>query len=437
MISRKRILIVTLCVLFFSCKKDKNIDSPTVQISAPAGLQTFNVFDTITVKGHVSDPQGLQSVSIYLATDQSVEVLPASAITITSNDMGFSWSYVLSDVHLASGQYYLTVSASNGTNTTHAYQKIYVNAYPTYRRCIYAITRSSSNVKAWKIDSVLHVSPDITVTGNYSSSDICSYYQQLFIAAYDSGNVNGINEPAASPAWNVPGNSSPMPFFTNIYSYGDAAYVSFYGIAGNGYVKYFDHKGVMQTQAVMPLSYYPIKTYVWEKYLFVEQKNMSSSTEYLALYYAQSGTGYQQIALPGPVIAMYGADNDHVMIFGNQTSGSPYMMQYSISGNIFFSPVTLPAAKILSATEIDPSTFLIGFSNGSIYRYTYNTTNFLSYITGVNASHMRYDAINNQLVVASNKVVQEYNCSTFSGTLAYTTTTFADSVLDVQILFNK
>lgn len=431
MIGRKRILIVSLCVLFFSCKKDKNIDVPSVQIIQPAGIQTFNVFDTIMVKAHVSDAQGLQSVNISLTNGQSTKVLPAVQVAITSNDMTFTWPYILSDFHLASGQYYITVSASNGTNTKYAYQEIYVDAAPTVREAVYAITRGNNTVKIWKFDSVFSVTAGPSLSGNYSSSDVSSYYQQLYITAYDSGNINAIAVPSGT-GWSIMGNNSPTPYFTNVYSYGDAAYVSYYA----GYVKYFNHSGVIQSEIYMPANYYPVKTLLWGKYLFVEERDISSPAEILALFYAQSGVGYQQISLPGPIIAMYGMDNDNVFIFGNGTSGAPYMSDYSVSGNGFYNPVSLPSAKLLSAAQVNSSEFFVGFSNGTIYNYTYNPINFLSYITGVNASHIRYDAVNNQLVVSSGKQVEEYNCGLSSATKVYSVP-MTDSVLDVQILFNK
>ena len=432
MIYIKRFFFLTFCVLFFACRKDNSIDTPTVQIFEPAGLQTFRVFDTLMVKGQVSDPQGLQSINISLTNGQSVQVLPSVQVPVTSNNMNFTWPYILSDIHLASGQYYITVSASNGTNTKYAYQEIYVDAAPTIREAVYAITRNSAGVQTWILDSAFHVSAGSSLNGNYCSSDISSYYQQLYIAAYDSGNVNALTVPSGSPAWSLPGSNSSTPFFTNVYSYGDAAYVSYY----SGFIKYYDSKGVQQSVINVAAGYYPVKTFLWGKYLFVEEKTFSSSPENLTLYYSQSGAGYQQCSLPGPVVAMYGMDNDDVFIFGNQPSGSPYIEKYSISGNILYAPVLLPSARLLSAAQLNPGEFLAGFSNGTVYQYTYNPSNFLTFITGVNASHLRYDAVNNQLIVAAGKLVQEYNCSISSATLLYSAS-MADSVLDVQVLFNK
>jgi len=437
MLSKKRIFIFSLCAIFFACKKDKTVDTPTVQITAPTGLQTFSVFDTLTVKANVSDPQGLKSVSIYLSTGNPTPVLPNSSVTITSNNMSFSWPYALYDLHLATGTYYITVSASNGTNIAYAYQQINVDAAPTVREAGYAITRNGSNTEAYKLDNTMHISSSFPVSGNYSSSDVSSYYQQLYIASSDSGNVNAYGVPADVGAWSTPGGFSPTPFFTNVYSYGDAAYISCYGIGNGGYVKYFNHNGISQAQINAVTGYFPIKTFAWDNYLLVEQKKVSSPAENLVLYYAASGLGYQQASLPGPVVAMYGMDNDDVFIFGSQPSGAPYLMKYSISGNNFYSPVSLPNAKILSATQINSQTFLVGFNNGIIYQYTYNPVNFLPYISGINANRLRYDAVNNQLVLATGKIVQEYNCGPSSATLAYTSTPLPDSVMDVEILNNK
>jgi len=432
MLRRKRIFIFIICNLFFACKKDSNIDSPSVQILQPSGLQTFNVFDTINVKASVSDADGLKSISIVLTNAQSSQVLPPVSVPVTSNSMTFTWPYILSDIHLASGQYFITVTASNGTHSTNANQKINVITAPTKRIAIYAITRNASNVQTWKIDTLFHSTAGPLVNGNYSGSDISSYYQQLFIAASDTGNVNAISVPSGTSLWNVQGITSNTPYFTNIYSYGDAAYVSLY----NGYVKYYDHKGNIQTVIAANANYYPLKTFAWSNYLFTEEKSTTSSAENLVLYYAQSGVGYQQVSIPGPIVAMYGMDANDVFIFGNQTSGAPYMQDYNISGNIFYTPITLPNAKLLSVAQLSSGSFLMGFDNGMIYQYTYNPSNFVAYLNGINASHIRYNALNNQLVLTSNKVVQEYNCGVSSATLVYSIT-MPDSVLDIQILYNK
>jgi hypothetical protein len=430
---RKRIVFFIICSLLFACKKDQNVDYPSVQIISPTGLVTYSVFDTVIVTGHVSDGSTLQSVSVYLNNSSSVQVLPAAPIAITSNSMNFTIAFVINDIHLASDYYFITLKASNGSNTSFAYEKIYVKAAPTKRLEVYAFTRGTGTTQVWKLDSILHSSFAFSEPGNFSSSDVSAYWQQLYIAALDTGNVNAVSVPGGSGAWTVNGVSSLIPYFTNVYSYADAAYVSQYD-GTNGYLKYFDRLGVLQTQITTTSGYYPIKTFIWSNYIFTEQKSTSSTIENLVLLYQSSELGYQQASLPGPVVAMYGQDNNDVFVFGNQTSGAPYMAQYNIPNNLFYSPIALPASKLLSVAQIDANTFLLGFANNTVYQYTYNPNSLVTYISGVTATQLRYDVANNVVVIATGKNVNQYNYT--NAALMYSAL-LGGNVLDIQILYNK
>ena len=430
MVRRNTIVVLLFAIIFSSCKKDKNIGSPSVKIISPAGLMTFNVFGTIMVNASVSDANSLTAASVYVINSQGVQVLPFYPINITSNSFTFSIPYVISDIHLASGQYTLVVYASNGTNSTYAYQQIYIDAAPTKREALYAITRNSSGVHAMKIDSAFNVTQAYTCSGDYSSSDVNAYYQQLYITAGDSGNVNATIVPAIYSAWNVPGIISPVPFFTNTYSYGNAAYISLY----TGFVKYYDSHGVLQGLFNIAPGFYPIKTYAFNNYLFVEEKSISSSNTNLVLFYSPTATTIQQTVLPGPLVAMLYMDNTHIMVFGNKYSGGPYMEQYNITGNIFFTPIPLPSAKMLSADQVDNNTFIMSYTDGNIYQYTYSPNVINPIISGVIASHIRYDAVNNHVVTASSHYVKEYDY--VSGALV-NSADITDSVLNVHILNNK
>src|SRR4029077_13198750 len=124
MVRKSTVAVLLLAIIFFSCKKSKDVGSPSVQINTPATLSTFNVFDTIKVNAHVSDANQLTVVSIYIINSQGVQVLPSSSVAITSHNMTFTSPYILSDIHMLSGQYNIVIYASNGTNTTYAYRQI-------------------------------------------------------------------------------------------------------------------------------------------------------------------------------------------------------------------------------------------------------------------------------------------------------------------------
>src|SRR6185312_3161230 len=388
------------------------------------------------------DSKSLTSVTVYIANGQNVAVESPIKIPVTSNSMNVSCLYRLSDIHLPSGQYYMTITASNGTNTASAFQQIYIDAVPTKRVAIYAITRDAMGVHAWGIDSTFHVSPaySYSVLGDYSSFDINSYYQQLYIAGHDSGNVNVYSVPMPSPDWAISGTPSPTPYFTNVCCNNDAEFISYYANnMPNGYVKCYNHLGALQSVFNATTGYYPVKTYTWGNFLFTEEKGISlSASEWLHIFYQLTSASYNQTGLAGPVTAIYGYDNNDIFIFGNTTSGGGFIKLYNIPGNTFYSPpFSLNSyGKLLSASQINANTYLLGFSNGTIYQYTFNSVSIIPYINSIIASSIRYDSINNQVITASGKTIRAYNYSVGSAILA-ASTTVSDSVRDLRILYNK
>jgi len=429
MVMRYKVLFLVTVIALFACKKEGNVGSPTVQITAPTGKPTYKVFDTIIVKASVSDANSLKSVEIYIENSQNVPVTATADLTITGKQMSFTYNYVINSIHLTTGQYTLLVRASNGTNATYAYQAITIIAAPTIRLGIYAITRNGG-INVTKIDSVFNTSKIYTQSGDYSSSDISSYYQQLYVAAADSGNVNAVDMPLGGPQWGVGGIIGPSPCFTNVYSKGDAAYVSDY----IGFIKYYNAQGQQVESFKVTSGYYPIKTCIWSGYLFSEQKNIGATTRNLVLYYTGNALGYEQSALLGPITAMYGMNSNQLFVFGNKDTGGAYLQLFDIPGNIFYSPTTLPSGKLLSVAQIDSATYLMGFNNGTIYKYTYIPNGTVPFISGISAAHLQYDNVNSQVIASSGSSVYVYS---YKSQLLLHSVNLQDSVLNVHVLYNK
>jgi hypothetical protein len=418
-----------------SCNKDSNPDYPSVQISSPYSLASFTIPGSIVVTGHVSDSKSLTSVSVYVSNSQNTPVEQSVQIPVTSNNMNVSCTYSLSDNHMVSGEYYMTITASNGTNIASAFQQIYINTSPIARTAIYAITRNNTGINVWKINSSFHDSLSYTVSGDYSSSDINSYYQQLYIAGHDSGNVNVYSVPVPAYAWNIPAIPSPSPYFTNVYCNNDVEFVSF---CSNplGYVKCYNHSGGLQAVYNSQAGYYPGKTFLWNGLVSVEEKNISLTASENLLTYYEGGGSLEQINIPGSIINMFGYDNSFIFLFGNNSSGMAYLKLYDVQNNTIYSPITIPSAQMLSAAQINAGTYLISFNNGTIYQYTYNPSIIAPFISGITASTIRYDSLNNEVIAAENKTISEYAYNTGSARFI-ASVSVPDSVLDLKILYNK
>lgn len=422
--------ITVLCIMISACKKENNKDTPSINIIAPAGFTSYNVFDTVKVTAQVSDPAGLKTVSVYIMNSANIQVLQGYQVQVTSNNMTFTVPLIINNIHLPSGNYFVAVNAYNGANMNYAYRQIYIAAAPQKRVAVYAITRAGTWLQGYTLDSALHSSTAFTVAGNYAASDVNSYYQQLYIVPLDTGNASALNVPANSFAWSLQGINSPAHYFTNVYSYGNAAYVSLFA----GFVKFYNSTGVLQMQINTDTAYYPVKTLVWNNFLFVEEKSISSPGDNLVVFYQASGMGYQQLALPsGSQVAMFGYDINDLLVAGNQSNGMPYLLQYNISANTFFAPVALPSSRMLSAVQINSNTYLLSFADQTIYQYTWSPNAFSPFMSGVAASKLRYDAVNNEILAAAANTVKEY---TYPGASLLYSASLGDSVLDIQILYN-
>jgi hypothetical protein len=130
---------------------------------------------------------------------------------------------------------------------------------------------------------------------------------------------------------------------------------------------------------------------------------------------------------------MFGYDINDLLVAGNQSNGMPYLLQYNISANTFFAPVALPSSRMLSAVQINSNTYLLSFADQTIYQYTWSPNAFSPFMSGVAASKLRYDAVNNEILAAAANTVKEY---TYPGASLLYSASLGDSVLDIQILYN-
>jgi hypothetical protein len=154
----------------------------------------------------------------------------------------------------------------------------------------------------------------------------------------------------------------------------------------------------------------------------------------LVLYYTGTVTGFEQSVLPGPVTAMYGMTSNQLFVFGNKDTAGAYLQLFDVPGNIFYSPTTLPSGQLLSVAQIDSATYLMGFNNGTIYKYTYIPNGAVPFITGISASHLQYDNVNKQVIASSGSSVYAYS---YTSQLLLHSVNLSDSVLNVHVLYNK
>ncbi len=423
------LVFVSLVSLFSSgCKKKEEGSPPTVQYHTPLENATYTVFDNIQISAHVYSATAITDLKIGIVNDQMVPVMSTIPLSPVTH---IAFTYNIYDIHLTSGTYYVWISATNADNLdVNAYQKISISEAPKKRKAVYVITKlSSSQLGLTKADSVLNSQQQVgSFNGDFSGSAISSWHQQLYLAGNYTGDHRAIELAGHSIKWSVPYIGSSNPYFTGVSSDEKSNYLSYFG----GQVKALDQNGSTRYFTTPSGGYYPLKSFVSGSYLLQEQKDYTSSQRKLVVYYSSSGVGKQETLIPETVTELFTKDADNVYLFGN-ASGQAKMEIYTVSGNSFWNR-TLPAGTLAAATQVNSDTYLLAYTNGTIYKYTYSNNSLITWLSGVNAVKLRYDEVNGEVCIAELKKLSSYdlNSSGLKKTL-----TVPDTILDMHILFNR
>jgi hypothetical protein len=425
------LISLLLALLFiFSCKKDKDEIPPTITITNPNDNQQYTALDTVWVLATVTDESSLKQIEITLTDDNKTPILSTVVVTPETNSVTLKIPYVLNDINLASGSYYIWIRASDGTNIHDKYRRINIDEIPKELKYIYFFTFGNSTTV-----HVLRKSPTGTVqqlfdiNGDFTGSAISSKFQEFITCGKITGNLNAYNIADNQQSWSVPVISNPpFPYFENATCYNDIIYVSFY----DGYIKGYNHKGTITITANSPAGSHPAVISADENYLYADHAMISGTSRIFGVYYLTTGILKQQITTDYEIVKIFEKDNDNVFLFANH-NGQGIMKIYNITDNGTWEPHTMPAGQIHDALQIDANTYLVALDDG-IYKYQYANNSLTSYLPGEIATTFKYDDLNSEVYICTGTQILVYDYSTHT---LINTIPSADTILDFQFLYNK
>jgi hypothetical protein len=415
-----------------SCKKDDDSQAPVISISSPYENEIFDVYDVALVAGNVRDDQKLESVTVNLLDEQNNVAYIGLPVPFTSPSSSFQVSYALDNIHLESGIYYIHITASDGVNDANAYKKIQINAVPkVLKNVLVSTAANSSQTKLYSIDSTFSVlNPVHSFSGDYIGASASSYFQQFTNCGNYSGAFSSIDLTTNVVKYTVPCVISASPYFTGYYATEKFSYVSYY----NGFVKGYDHNGNVMYNANANPNHY-IENFGFNGgYLLAEQVDKQTSARVLTSHQT-TGVGYQQTGITQDVIAFCEKDNSNVFVFGN-VAGQGVIQLFDRNNNNLWNPYPFPLATgaLLSAVKIDSNTFLLGHSNGTIYKYQYQTSSVTTYLAGYIAKQLIFDDLNNEIYVVENNSISRFNYATAA---VQNSIASPETILGLHLLYNR
>ncbi len=416
----------------FSCKKDVDTKGPEIKFNTPVENQTFNVNSYVTVNATVTDENKISAVSISLLDASQNFAHITVPVSVSSPSMTFNVNYLLDNIHLESGLYYIKIMASDGENDSQKFQKIYLIAVPKALKTIYLVSSvGAAQTNLSVIDTNFSaITPYHTFSGDYLSSSISSYHQQAYMCGNFTGNFTGHVLDYNSPKFTVAPIVSSNPYFTGYCSSDRDAYVARY----DGTIKGYNYAGGIFYGAISLSGCYAQQMCFNDGYLIAEEKEIMTGTKKLVTYFP-TGSVEKNCSLSQDVVSFCEMDVADVFVFGNVGGQATIELFDRINNNLWSPyPFALASGSLLSALRIDSDTYLLGHSNGTIYKYQYSSSSVTAYLTGYTAIKLKYDAVQNKLYVVEANRVTTFNLTTLG---LVNTINSTETIQDLHLLYNR
>jgi hypothetical protein len=428
---KKTLLFISLLSFaLFSCKKDGDTEFPVITWNSPANGIQISVYDTLHVSLHITDNNDLTHLDVKLLDMQQSLVGGSVSFPLNGKSQDIFFDFPVDNIRLATGSYYLDAEVFDGYNLARSYIVVNITAVPRAFKGFFAATFTTPNsLKIYKTDTSWLPSLFSGNQSDFTDMEVSSYWQQVYSAGSYTGDLRAISIDGLTPGWSIHPYVSANPYWGPLSVKDSRLWVSY---RGDNRLRYLDETGAMRANNDGDIGFHPILSLQVGNRVFSEQKDNTSSAEKMVAYSIYGG-GLQETILGMSAVGMFEKDADNVYVVGNN-AGQGHLMIYDFTSNGMWEPIILPAGTVTSAAQVDTNTLLIGMNTGTIYKFTYAPVGLLTWTVGVNATQLRFNDVDGEVLSAEGTNVKIYNYNPFSLTR---TIAIPDSVKDLEVWYNR
>jgi hypothetical protein len=422
-----------LFIFLFACKKEKDKQAPLISFTTPVDNQVFDVNSDIHVTGTITDETAITAAAVSLLNDQGIPAHVTLPIKVKSLQIIVDMNYLLDNNHLESGMYQLQIFASDGVNDSYATKQIYIKALPrAVKKIIVSTAVNPTQTNVFSADTLTNnLKPLLVFSGDHLATGLNSTYQQIYHAGKNSGHIKGMKLDNNSMFLDVAPVITPgIPYFTGFYENENTCYVSFY----NKQIKGYDHTGAIVYNAETATDFYPQHLCLNDNYLIAEEQNKLTTEKKLVSFYP-TGTTLQSCNLQQDVISFCEKDASSVFVFGNK-AGQGIIQLFDRAANNLWDPYpyALASGAISSVMKLDADTYLIGHSNGIIYKYVYSASSVTPYLTGYTAIQLVKDDVSPTLYIVEKNKISTFDINTLKLIRTFNS---SEAIVSLNLLYNR
>ena len=384
-------------VLAISSCKDKDELPPDISILTPSEGTIYSVYDTVFTSFEISDETQLTQASVELVNSNFIPVTPK---TVVQNYNG-SAALVIDDKLLETGDYYVLITALDGTNETREFRKIKVVALPKERRAIYVGTGAASgNATVWKIDSLFQ-QPSLWIQPGQDMFKLCvdSKYDQLTLAGFFSTGLRTYDINSRTLAWSDDVFSvSQTQRYMDLTCFNSSVFTTIY----DREIRSYSQLGTL-TMNIPTEEYRPEEIYTDGNYLLVDMNLVGDNRNILNVYNFLTRALIWQTEFQADIVSVCPLEGDEVLIFGNANDQAK-VFHFDMGSNTWWEPRELPQGRVLKAVATEGNRFVISHDNG-LYSYTYSP-NYLNQIRAGYFQDVSFDTDNGTIIAANDNVLE-------------------------------
>ncbi|MFO8055313.1 MAG: hypothetical protein R6U19_09165 [Bacteroidales bacterium] len=425
------ILLPLIMLLSTGCQKEEDNERPVVKMISPGPGSYYSVPDTIEVIAEISDDQNIEWIELSLINREQQPVAKTKSIKdIHKKQYKLQAEYVVDDILLPGGEYYIQVKASDGQNTKNGQQKVYINEADKILEHYIVVTRSNPNqVSIYRLDTAGNSGFLFSEPIDYLDSEFIPYNQQLILSGHKTYDVKAFHAGNYEHAWNIPVVANPPePCFTALGSTKKEILLGYY----DGKIHLINHKGKKTLSLYTPGALYPYRLSVNGNYLLSAQQNIPKNERYLVSYFLDGGGVHRQMFIDFDVQSLFNQGEHKFFITGNHASSAGIWL-YNLNTQNLWNAMDFDESKIRSSCQISQNDYLLSGTQ-NLYWYQVASNSLTIWKTGFSAEKLYYEPLTNSVLAISGKTIHlfDFPISSLKKTL-----TLSEEIFAVHPVYNK
>jgi len=425
------ISIIAIISIFYSCKKEEDLDIPRVTFEYPSENKSYVVGDTITVKVVIESNSPIKSVYFSLVNDDLIPVITNyhySSEVVSGK--AIIYSFPIDNMRLEGGKYQISCIVTNQKETKHKYLNVLVSALDRVLRDVAVVTRNASHIKIWSIGADMNKTPELLfeVNSDYSASCYLPFNERIAMGGSIIGDINVWNYFTKDTLQLIDNQTNPpFPCFTTVSSIGDYLAVGYYAGRVSLFNSYGEKRFVINTKA----GYFPKMIIDVDKNYYIEESEKSGNKNIISVFKKETNSFYSYFSVNGKLVGAFPFEGDDAMIFFNVGSVGN-VEKYIYTANATTEPVYYNGDKIVSTAQIDAKNYLIATVNDLLW-YQYQKSSIAPILSNRAFMNLKYDELSNSIFVNENMTIRRIAIP--NGQII-SSKSIGEEVLDIHLIYN-